>query len=317
MAIVSSRQGLVEYAKRELGFPVVQINVDDDQVSDRVDEAIQYYRDYHMDATEITYLKYQITQQDVDNRYIDITRASGVVSVTSGSANVYGRGTVFTEDMKNGRAVVTINGETKQVVSVANTTFMTVNTTFSASATDVNVYVPRTDDAIVSIQRIVTLGDATNRGNMFDVQYQFRLNELYDLVSVSYVNYYITMVHMRNLQMLFTGEKEMRYNRHGNRLYMDFNLGLVMGQYLMFEAYRALDPEAYTTIYNDRWLKEYTTALIKRQWGTNMKKFSGVALIGGVQMNGQEIYDEAEARVKELRQEIKDGLSYPPQFLVG
>ena len=317
MAVVNSRQGLIAWAKRELGAPVVQINVDDDQVSDRVDEAIQYYRDYHMDATELTYLKYQITQTEVDQRYIDITRASGTVSVLANSANVYGAGTIFTEEMKNGSAVITVNGETKTVIGVTNTSFMTCNTAFVSSANNVNIYVPKTDDAIVSVERIVTLGgDAGNPGNMFDIQYQFRLNELYDLVSVSYTNYFITMTHMRNLQLLFTGEKPMRFNRHTGRIYMDMNIPLVLGQFLIFECYRAVDM-AFTSVYNDRWLKAYTTALIKKQWGTNMKKYSGVALIGGVSMNGQAIYDEAKAEITELEEKMQNGLSFPPQFIVG
>jgi hypothetical protein len=317
MAVVSSRQGLIDWAKRQLGAPVVQINVDDDQVSDRVDEAIQYYRDYHMDATELTYLKYQITQTEVDQRYIDITRASGTVSVLANSANVYGAGTIFTEEMKNGSAVITVNGETKQVIGVTNTSFMTVNTAFVNSATNVNLYVPKTDDAIISVERIVTLGgDAGNPGNMFDIQYQFRLNELYDLVSVSYTNYFITMTHMRNLQLLFTGEKPMRFNRHVGRIYMDMNIPLVLGQFLIFECYRAVD-FGFTGVYNDLWLKRATTCLIKKQWGTNLKKYSGVALIGGVQMNGQAIYDEAQAEWKDLFDELKDGHQFPPMFIVG
>lgn len=318
MATPNSRKTLIDYCKRQLGAPVIKIDVSDDQVSDRIDDAFQYYRDYHMDAVEKTYLRYQITQQDIDNKYIDITRCSGTVSVNAGSNVVTGYATIFTEEMKNAGAIITINGETKQVVSVSNTLSMVVNSAFINTATGVNMYVPKTDDTIVSVTRMFTLGDSGTIANMFDLRYQLRLNELYDFTQASYIPFVITMQQLRALEMLFIGEKEIRFNRHTNRLYLDFEIGVSVNvnEWLVFEAYRVVDAN-FSDIYNDRWIKRYATQLIKRQWGSNLKKYNGVALVGGVTMNGQTIYEEAIVEIDKLEQEIEDKFSYPPSFILG
>lgn len=247
MAVPSSREQLKDWCLRQLGFPVVEVNVDDDQVEDRIDEALQYFQDFHFDGVERTYLKHQVTAEDITNQYIPIT------------GNVIG------------------------------------------------------------ISRIFPLGSTNASVNMFDLRYQLRLHELYDFTSTSYVSYVLTQQHIRTLDMLFSGEAPIRFNRHTNKLRIDWNWGsdVQVGEYIIIEAHIIVDPEAYTDVYNDRMLKKLATAYIKRQWGSNMKKFGGMQLPGGITMNGQQIFDEAIQEIKDLEDLIRDTFEEPPMMILG
>ena len=252
MAVPNSRSTLKEYCLRKLGFPVIELNLDDDQIEDRMDEALSMYRQFHFDAVEKTYIKHLVTAGDVANTYVTV------------SDNVIG-----------------------------------INRIFSLSATQVGP------------------GGSLNF-NMFDLTYQLRLNELYDFTSADYVYFSLANQHLRTMEMLFIGEVPIRFNRHGSKLYIDspWDRKLVEGVYFIAEAYVYLG-EDNTKIWNDSWLKRYTTCLIKEQWGTNLKKFSGVQLPGGIVLNGQQIFDEAIKEKQELEIELRDMYEEPAQFLVG
>jgi hypothetical protein len=247
MAVPASREQLKDWCLRQLGFPVIEINVDDDQVEDRIDEALQYFQDFHFDGVERWYLKHQVTAQNIADKYIPIT------------------------------------------------------------------------DNIIGINRIFPVGSTNASVNMFDLRYQLRLHELYDFTSTSYVNYTLTMQHIRTLDMLFSGETPIRFNRHSNKLYIDWdwNYDIQPDEWIVIEGFIILDPNTYTDVYNDRMLKRLATAYIKRQWGNNMKKFAGMQLPGGIQMNGQQIYEEAVAEIKEVEDLIRDTYEEPPIFLIG
>lgn len=319
MAAPSSRASLIDYCKRRLGFPVIDINVDDDQVEDRIDDALQFYQDYHYDAVQKVYLKHRVSTDDVNREYIDMTQASGVATVTSGSAVVTGFGSNFAAEFTAGVTDVTINGETKKVLSVTDKGTMTMNSVYSSSANSVPITVEQAADSIIGVTRIFPLSSTNATVNMFDLRYQLRLHELYDFTSTSYVNFVLTQQHLRTLDMLFSGEQPLRFNRHQNRLYIDFQWGtdIQAGEFLVIEAYKILDPNSYTDVYNDRWVKMYSTALIKKQWGMNLKKFGGIQLPGGVQLNGQQIYDEADAEIQKLEQEMQDKYELPAEFILG
>ena len=318
MAIVNSRETLIDYCKRRLGFPVVEINVDDDQVEDRIDDALQFFQDYHYDAIQKIYVKHLITQTDIDRQYIDMTQASGAATVTAGSADVLGTGSNFTGEFGAGATTLTINGETKNVITITNKGLMTMDSVYSSSANTVPISIVGAADSITGITRIFPLSTGATV-NMFDLRYQLRLHELYDFTSTSYINYVLTQQHLRTLDMLFSGEQPIRFNRHQNRLYIDFEWGkdIEVNEYLVIEAYKIIDPNSYVDVYNDRWLKRYSTALIKRQWGLNLKKFGGIQLPGGVQLNGQQIYDEAETEINVLEQEMQDRYEEPIPFILG
>lgn len=319
MANPTSRATLIDYCKRRLGFPVIDINVDDDQVEDRIDDALQFYQDYHYDAVQKVYLKHKVSTDDVNREYIDMTQASGVATVTSGSATVTGQGTNFAAEFVAGVTDITINGETKKVLSITDKGLMTMNSVYSSTANGVPITVEQAADSIIGVTRIFPLSSTNATVNMFDLRYQLRLHELYDFTSTSYVNFVLTQQHLRTLDMLFSGEQPVRFNRHQNRLYIDFQWGtdILAGEYLVIEAYKIIDPNSYTDVYNDRWVKMYSTALIKKQWGMNLKKFGGIQLPGGVQLNGQQIYDEADAEIQKLEQEMQDKYELPPEFSIG
>ena len=268
MATPSTRETLKQYCLRNLGKPVIDINVDDDQVEDRIDEALQYFAQYHVDGVERMYLKYLVTADDITRMTTDASE-----SVTENS----------------------------------------VTTTYKRA--DNFLVVP---SSVISVINVFPLSDRANL-NMFDVRYQLRLNDLYDFSSTSIVHYQMTMQHLDFLDHILVGEKPMRFNQLSNRLYIDMDWGtdITAGEYLIFEVYRKVDPDTYTDLYDDIYLKRYLTSLIKRQWGQNLSKFSGTAMLGGVTLNGPELFSSAIEEQQRLEEEIRLNYEEPPHMQQG
>ena len=268
MAVPSTRETLKQYCLRNLGKPVIDINVDDDQVEDRIDEALQYFAQYHVDGVERMYLKYEVTQADVTRMTTDSSESITEDSVTT----TWKQGNNF-------------------------------------------LVVP---SSVISVVNVFPLSDRANL-NMFDVRYQLRLNDLYDFSSTSIVHYQMTMQHLDFLDHILVGEKPMRFNQLSNRLYLDMDWGtdITAGEYLIFEVYRKVDPDTYTDLYDDLYLKRYVTALIKRQWGQNLSKFSGTAMLGGVTLNGPELFSAAIDDQQRLEEEIRLNYEEPPHMQQG
>mgnify|MGYP000114719617 FL=1 len=268
MATPATREQLKQYCLRTLGKPVIEINVDDDQLEDRIDEALQYYAQYHYDGIRRTYLKYQYTQADKDrilgNSSESVTKNSVTTSWSEGN------------------------------------NFLVV------------------PESVISVINIFPFSDKGNL-NLFDVRYQLRLNDLYDFSSTSIINYDVVLRHLDFLDHVLVGEKPLRFNQHDNRLYVDMDWAndLTVGEYLVIEAYRKLDPTVYTDVYNDIYLKRYATALIKKQWGANLSKFNGVTMLGGVSLNGQQIFSEALQDIQKLEEEIRSTFELNPAMLIG
>jgi hypothetical protein len=258
MPSVTNRQTFKEYCLRRLGFPTIEINVDDDQVEDRIDDALQYWQDYHFDALQKLYYIKRLDATDIQNKYINLDP-----SVTVDSQNNH------------------------------------VN--------------------IIGVTRIFPISDSINQANMFDLRYQLRLNELYDFTSASYINYTLTMQHLRSLEIMFTGEVPIRFQRHMHKLFCDWGWGssVQAGTVVIAECYAIINPSDYISVWNDRWLKEYATALIKRTWGNNLKKFAGVQLPGGVTLNGDKIYEEAVEEIKALEDEMSSNYELPVEWYMN
>ena len=243
----TTRQGLIDYCLRELGAPVVEINVAEEQIEDRVDEAIEFYRQYHYDGIEKVYLKHQVTQEDIDNKFIPIP------------------------------------------------------------------------DLVYGITRLFPIASGTSTSkSIFDLQYQLRLNDLYDLTSTSIIYYTQVMSHLSLLNLTLNGHPSFRFNRLTNKLFIDTSLKdkVRVGDYLLVECYRVLDPADVPRLYNEQWLKHYLAALIKRQWATNMKKFQGLQLPGGVSIDAQALYEEANAEIKDLEDSLMNK-SAPLDWFMG
>ena len=271
MAIPSSKATLKTYCLRALGFGVIDINVSDDQIDDRVDEALQYFAQYHYDGVERMLLKYQVTAADITRSKTDST-------------------TTATDS---------------------------VDSSITASFGEGNGFIPM-PSSVISVMGIFPFSDSSTN-NMFDVRYQLRLNDLYDFSSTSIIHYEMTMQHLDFLEHILVGEKPIRFNEHQNRLYidMDWSNDITAGEYIIIECYRKIDPASYSDIFDDIHLKRYATALIKRQWGANLSKFSGVAMLGGVTMNGENIFSQAQEELEKLEELISITNSPPIMFGVG
>ena len=271
MAIPTSKTTFKSYCLRALGFGVIDINVSDDQVDDRIDEALQYFAQYHYDGVEKMYLKYQITQDDID-------RAASNDTTTATD---------------------------------------TVDSNITATFKEGKNFIPM-PSSVVSVIQIFPFDDQTTN-NMFDIRYQLRLNDLYDFSSTSIIHYQMTMQQLDFLSHILVGEKPIRFNQHQNRLYldMDFANDIDVGEFLIIECYRKIDPATYTDIFDDIYLKRYATALIKRQWGANLSKFNGVQMLGGVTMNGETIYSQAQEEMEKLEEQIQLAFETPIDYMVG
>ena len=319
MASPSSRQNLIDYCLRSLGFPVLEINVDDDQLEDRIDEAIQYYRDFHYDAVEAVYLKEQVTASLIQITGVNAASFSIGEKITGSSSGsttfVHANVSANRVNVKNTAGTFT-PGET--IVGVSSGTSATLSTITLGNFD--NKYITL-NDSVLSVVRTLPLSSRSNSISFFDAKYQLMLNNIQSLTNTDIQYYTMLKMHINLINDLMTGQKPVRFNRHMNRLYIDLTWGdggdLAIGDYIIIEAFRTLDPDTYTDVYNDGFLKRYATALIKRQWGVNLKKFEGVQLPGGVTLNGQKIFDEAMEEIKELREEVKSTYELPVDFFTG
>jgi hypothetical protein len=321
MAAPATRQQLIDYCLRELGHPVIEINVDDDQVSDRIDAALQYFQDYHYDGVERLYLKQQVTATRItlgSANAADFALGTAVTGSSSGAyatvcseLNTTSNGTTLlvrgsTGTWTTGETIVGSNGTTSTVVSV--------------SLGNVDKQYFELDDSIIGVRRILPFS-AVNTGQsyMWDIRYQMRLNDMFDLLSTSIIYYEQVKSHLALIDQLMVGSKSFRFQRHQNRLFLDmsWNTDVSVGEYVIVECYKILDPNTWSDVYNDRFLKRYATALIKKQWGNNLKKFSGIQMPGGVTLNGKEIYDEAVGEIEYLENEAQSTYVEPPDFFVG
>ena len=249
MAKPNSRQTLIDYCLRSLGAPVIEVNIDDDQLDDRVDEALQFYQHYHDDAIEKIYLKHEVTQTDIDNGYIAI------------------------------------------------------------------------NDLITDVVRVLPLRETVSSTDMFDIRYQIHLNDIYALGFMGSLTEYVMAQQWLSLLDLVidSDEKHVNFERHMNRLtiHMDWSEEVEVGDHLLVECYRIIDPDTFTDVYNDYFLKRYATALIKKQWGQNLIKFEGMVMPGGVTFNGRQLFDDAVQELEQLVEEARLNWEKPVDFMTG
>ena len=282
MAKPASRTQLIDYCLRKLGAPVLEINLDDDQIDDLVDDAIQLFNERHFDGVERMYLKHKLTQEEIDRGKAKNTDGVGIVTTTATATAVAGLGTTISSNWY----------ETSNFLQVP--------------------------DSVVGVEKIFKFDTSSISGGMFSIKYQLFLNDLYYFNSVELLQYAMTKSYLEDIDHLLTTDKQIRFNKRQDRLYLDIDWGAeTAGNWLILDCYRALDPTSFTQVYNDPFLKMYLTALIKRQWGQNLIKFKGVKLPGGIEMNGREIYDDAEKEIESLRSRMTSEYELPPYDFVG
>ena len=283
MASPSSRSELADYCRRQLGAPVLEINVADEQVDDIIDDAVQYFQERHFDGVAQAYLKYKITQDDIDR----------------------GRASMETNKKQTGITTTTATAD------IAGT-----DVTFSYYENSNFLQIP---PAVIGVTKIYHFdGTNTMTNNMFSVKYQMFLNDIYYWGATELLTYAMTKTYLEDINFLLTTEKQIRFNKRMDRLYLDIDWGSVSkDDYLVIDCFRQLDPSDYARVWNDSFLKKYTTALLKRQWGQNLLKFQGVKLPGGVELNGRQIYDDAEKDLEIIREQMSNTYELPPLDMIG
>ena len=320
---LASRQDLQDYSLRRLGHPVIEINVEDGQVSDRIDDALQFFQEYHFDGVERVFVSHQITGSKLKlttNIANNFTKGETITGGTSGATakvdSTDGQFITTEESTGTWQASETITGGT------SGSTATLSPTDFYTKGDIENGYVP-IGSGILGVTRMFNFGGAatnnTRDGQLFDLMYQFRMNDLYNLMGADMVYYTIVQSHLTTLEKLLTSERQIRFNRKTDRLYVDtdWDKTFNVGDYIVAEAYAIIDPATYTEVYDDMFLKKYTTALIKRQWGENLKKFAGIQMPGGVTLNGDQIYQEAVQEIQAIEQEMSLKYELPPSFMIG
>tara|TARA_B100001057_G_scaffold452551_1_gene496536 strand:- start:3036 stop:3881 length:846 start_codon:yes stop_codon:yes gene_type:complete len=281
MALISNRQEFIDYCLRQLGAPVLEINVDDDQIDDALDDARQLYNERHYDGVEKTYLKHELTQDDIDRGTASGTTGVGIVTTTGGSTEISGFGNIQSNWV-----------ETSNFIQVP--------------------------EPVLGIERVFKFDSSTISGGMFSIKYQLFLNDLYRFNSVDLLQYSMTKTYLEDIDFLLTTDKQIRFNMRTDRLYLDLDWkAQKVGTFIVIECYRALNPDDFTNMLNDLFLKRYATALIKKQWGQNLIKFKGVKLPGGIELNGREIYEDAVRELESLRERMMLEYEIPPLDMIG
>ena len=281
MAKPTTRQELKDYCLRQLGAPVLEVNVDDDQVDDLMDDALQLFNERHFDGVERMYLKYKLTQDDIDRGKADPTTGVGIVTTNATSTSISGYGTTTSSWYENSN-------------------FLQV------------------PDSVIGVEKIFKFDSSTISSGMFSVKYQLFLNDIYNFNSIDLLQYSMVKTYLEDIDFLLTTDKQIRFNKRQDRLYLDIDWASETADtYIVLDCYRALDPTNYAGVYNDSFLKKYLTALIKRQWGMNLIKFRGVKLPGGIEFNGREIYDDGQRDLDDIKERMASEYELPPLDLIG
>jgi len=348
MAQPTTKAELKDYCLRRLGKPVLEINVDDDQVDDLIDDAIQLFQERHFDGVERMFLKHKLTASDVakfrglDQEQLLGTATGSILTVkvveqgtgyTTGTSAAYtgGTGTSATFD------ITAVDGQISEVeISATGTNYLVEDEiTFTGGGGNAKIEVTGVQEQteweerdnylqippqVLGINRIFGVKGSNIRSNMFGLEYQLFLNDLYQFGSVDILSYFMTKTYLETLDMVLNNGAfiPFRFNRRSDRLYIDTDrLMLDEGSYIILDCHRLLDPTTYTEVYNDPFLKKYTTALIKRQWGQNLIKFKGAQLPGGITMNGRELYEDGNSEVMKIESEITTTYELPPNWEIG
>ena len=281
MAQPASRSQLKDYCLRQLGAPVLEINVADEQVDDIIDDALQYFYERHFDGVLRTYLKYQVTQDDIDRG--KGPGQDGVLGITTTTATAI------------------IDGAQMQFDWEENSNYLQV------------------PPAVIGVEKVFHFdGSQSMSSGMFSIKYQLFLNDIYFFGSLEMLTYNMTRTYLSDLEFALTTQKQFRFNQRQDRLYLDVDWSeLTAGDYIIIDCYRTIDANDYERVWNDSFLKKYTTALLKRQWGQNLLKFQGVKLPGGIELDGRAIYEDGMKDLEIIREMMSNTYELPPLDMIG
>jgi hypothetical protein len=280
MSKPTTRQELIDYCLRKLGSPVLEVNLEDEQIDDCVDDALQYFQERHFDGVERMYLKYKITEDDLNRGKAKGSDGVGIVT-TTGTSNISGIGTV--------------------------------NFNFYESSNFIQI-----PDSVIGIEKVFKFDTSSISAGMWSIKYQLFLNDLYYFNSVELLQYAMVKSYLEDIDFLLSTDKQIRFNKRQNRLYLDIDWNSKSKDtYIVIDCYRILNPNDFTKVYNDSFLKKYLTALMKKQWGWNLIKMRGVKLPGGVELNGETIYNDGIKEIDDLLQRMSTEYELPPYDFIG
>ena len=313
---IASRQDLADYCLRQLGGGVVNIEVSNEQIDDAIDSAIQYYHEYHFDGIDRGYMVYKIagTTMVVADGTI-FNKGDNVASTDNKTAALIASvtGNILVTNKQIGFTKFAIGDTVKNTISGLTTTI----TGITLGDVD-NGWIPIGDE-VVSVKKILNISSVLGSSDyMFNVQYQIMMAEIQNLTSAGTAYYYGVQQYLGHLDFIMKKEKDFRFNRRRHQLYLDISwtTDVKVGSLVALELYTAIDPEQFPAVYSDIWLRRYATALIKRQWGSNLGKYQGLQLPGGVTYDGNRIYGEAVQDIQKLEDEAVFS-SAPLEFLSG
>lgn len=324
MALPTTRTEFKTYLRRRLGEPVITVNISDDQLEERIDDALAFFQDYHFDGSEKVYLKHRVSYSNLTFTASATGTFANNEIIRGLTSNAYGK--AYTSNANSTFVQFTYTSAVPaNTFSVGETVRgATSNATATISAVALgdydHQYLP-VSNLVLSVSKILPLdGFAVDRSTgLFSWNYQFLMNDLSWLSSSSVISYYLTRSHMELLNDLFIGTVNVRYNRHASRLYLDldWSTDIRAGDYVIVEAQRVLDPASFSHVWSDRFLRDYATAVVKKQWGQNLIKYEGVQMPGGITLNGRAIYDEGTREAQQLEEQIQQKYELPPEFFVA
>jgi hypothetical protein len=332
----TTRTTFKDYCKRKLGWPVVELNIDDDQVEDCIDDSLQFFQEYHFDATENTFLKHQISGSTLKLAGAPTGTFSDGEIITGGTSGVQATVHAYHSanttlrykdpEVKSGGDGNTYYANTTTTFSTGETitgnTSSATATTHASTATAIgdfdNKYISIAE-AIIGVRRVIPFSDNSRTNSMFSSKYQFALSEMHSLGSGGLASFEIAQEYLQLINEMFTGQPSFRYNRHADKLYLDISWGsdANIDDFIVVEVDKILDPSTYADIWSDMFLKRYNTALMKKQWGQNLTKFEGMQLPGGVTMNGRQLYDDATTELETIQTEMSLRYELPVDHLIG
>jgi len=332
----TTRTTFKDYCKRKLGWPVVELNIDDDQVEDCIDDSLQFYQEYHFDATENTFLKHQVSGSTLklagspSGTFSDGEVITGGTSGVQATVHAYHSANTTLRykdpEVKSGGDGNTFYANTTTTFSTGETitgnTSSATATTHASTATAIGDYDNKyisIAEAIIGVRRIIPFSDNSRTNSMFSSKYQFALSEMHSLGSGGLASFEIAQEYLALINEMFTGQPSFRYNRHADKLYLDISWGsdVTIDDFIVVEVDKILDPSTYADIWSDMFLKRYNTALMKKQWGQNLTKFEGMQLPGGVTMNGRQLYDDATTELETIQTEMSLRYELPVDHLIG
>ena len=337
MAQPTTKATFKDYCKRKLGWPVVDLNLDDDQVEDCIDDAFQFYQEYHYDATENVYLKHQVSASTVKLASAPTGTFTAGEYITGGTSGVRAK----VHEYHSANTTLRFKDPEVKYGGDGNTYFSNTTTTFSTSETLTgenssatatthsstpvvigdydNKYIAIAE-AIIGVRRVMSFSDDVSNSSMWSVKYQFALSQVQgNLGGMDLVTHKLNQQHMSLINEMFTGAILFRYNRHADKLHLDVSWGVDVNvdAWVIVECDKILDPTTYSDIWGDMFLKQYATLLIKKQWGQNLIKYEGLQLPGGISLNGRQMYDDAVGEIQVIEEQMQLRYELPVNHMMG